>query len=173
MTEGNGGLGTHAGEQSASTHQGSQDSGVEGPEYQGAATHPTASSVDLTSPDKSTGSCAPPMEGGPCDKSSPGSRTPRVGTSPQGGTNSVWESETKPAAMGCTQGPGNMPPASLGEDVPVAFGLAAVGSMESDVHLQQEVRQFPSMVLSALPHTKVFFTRLEGDTAITFIDLDY
>ncbi|CAN0358701.1 unnamed protein product, partial [Ascophyllum nodosum] len=137
VTEGNGGLGTHAGDQCASRHQGSQDSGVEGPGYQGAATHPTAS-VDLTSPDKSTGSCAPPMEGGPCDKSSPGSRTPGVGTSPQGETNSVLESETKPAAMGCTQGPGKMPPASLGEDVPVASRLAAVGSMESDVPLQQE-----------------------------------
>ena len=172
VTEGNGGLGTHAGDQCASRHQGSQDSGVEGPGYQGAATHPTAS-VDLTSPDKSTGSCAPPMEGGPCDKSSPGSRTPGVGTSPQGETNSVLESETKPAAMGCTQGPGKMPPASLGEDVPVASRLAAVGSMESDVPLQQEVRQFTSMVLSVLPHTKFFFTTLEGDTAIAFTDLDY
>ena len=171
MTEGNGGLGTNGGDQSASRHQDSQDSGVEGPGYQGAATHPT-SSVDSTPPDKSTGSCAPPMEGATCDKSSPGSRTPGVGISPQGGTNSVWESETKPIAMGCTQGPGKLPPASLGEDVPVASGLAAVGSMESDVPLQQEVRQFPSMVLSALPHTKGFFTRLEGDTAIIFIDLD-
>ena len=145
VTEGNGGLGTHAGDQSVSRHQGSHDSGVEGPGYQGAAAHPTAS-VYLTSPDKSTGSCAPPMEGGPCDKSSPGNSTPGVGISPQGGTNSVRESETKPAAMGCTQGPGNLPPASLGQDVPVASRLAAVGSMESDVPLQQEVRQFPCKV---------------------------
>ena len=59
-----------------------------------------------------------------------------------------------------------MPPASLGEDVPVASGLAAVGSMERDVPQRKEVRQFPS-------RTKGFFTRLEGDTAIIFIDLDY
>ena len=150
MTEGNCGLGTHAGDQSATSHQDSQDPGVEGPEYQGAARHLT-SSFDSTPPETSTGSCAPPMEGGPCDKSSPGSRTPGVGISPQGGTNSVGESETKPIAMGCTQGPEKMPRASLGEDVPVASGLAAVGSMESDVPLQKEVRQFPSMVLSALP----------------------
>ena len=165
MTEGNGGLGTDAGDQSASSHQDSQDSGVEGPGYQGAATHPT-SSVDSTPPDKSTGSCAPPMEGGPCDKSSTGSKTSGVGISPQGGTNSIRESETKPIAIGCTQGPGKMPPASLGEDVPVASGLAAVGSMERDVPQRKEVRQFPS-------RTKGFFTRLEGDTAIIFIDLDY
>ena len=156
MTEGTGGPGTDTGDQSAASHQDSQDSGVEGPGLEDDATHPT-SSVDSTPPDKSTGSCASLMEGGPCDKSSTGSRTSDVGVSPQAGTTSILESETKPIAIGCTQGPEKMPPASLGEGVPVASGLAAVGSMECDVPQQKEVRQFPSTVLSVHPTDYVFF----------------
>ena len=150
MIEDTGRPGTDTGDQSAASHQDSHDSGVEGPGLEDDAIHPT-SSVDSTPPDKSTGSCAPLMEGGPCDKSSTGSRTSGVGISPQAGTTSILESETKPIALGCPQGPEKMPPANLGEGVPVASGLAAVGSMEYDVPLQKEVRQFPSMVLSVHP----------------------
>ena len=156
MTEGTGGPGTDTGDQSAASHQDSQDSGVEGPELEDDAIYPT-SSVDSTPPDKSTGSCAPLMEDGPCDKSSTGSRTSDVGISPQAGTTSILESETKPIVIGCTQGPEKMPPASLGEGVPAASGLAAVGSMECDVPQQEEVRRFSVHGPQCTPHALRFF----------------
>ena len=156
VTEGTGEPGADTGDQSAASHQDRQDSGVEGPGCQGAAV-PLSSSVASTPPDKSKGSYAPPMEGGPCDKSSPESKTFSVGISPQTGTTSILETETKPMSIDCMQEPEKMPPASLGAGVPVAFGLAAVGSMDCAVPLRKEGRHFSSMVLSVHPTHQGFF----------------